>query len=157
MEWRKTRDAASALALILMFSFMLNYMWESVHEAFLYKVFKCMADTYVLMILIASVYDAFIIAGIYLGIAVLWKDIIWLQKMRGAQIYAACLAGLAIAAIIEYRYALVTKEWSYTPLMPTVCGIGVSPLIQLSTTGLLAFWLTRRVLYGKRGCQEKSV
>ena len=80
MDRRKTRDAASALALILMFSFMLNYMWESVHEAFLYKVFKCMADTYVLMILIASVYDAFIIAGIYLGIAVFWKDIIGFRR-----------------------------------------------------------------------------
>jgi len=152
MDRRKSRDAVSALALVLFFSFIFNYMWESVHEAFLYKVFKCMADKYILMILIASLYDAFIIGGIYLGIAALWKDLLWLKKMTGSQVLAACLACLAIAALIEYWFALVTEEWSYTPLMPTVFGIGVSPLIQLSATGLLTFWLARRVLYGRGGC-----
>jgi len=150
MDRKKISDAILTLLLIFVFSFLLNYFWESVHEAFLYKVFKCMADKYIFMILIASVWDAFMIAAIYLGIAVLWKDILWLKKMTGAQIFALCLAGLVIATIIEYRYALVTKEWSYTPLMPTVFGIGLSPLLQLSTTGLLTFWVVRRILYQKK-------
>lgn len=56
--------------------------------------------------------------------------------------------GVVPAAIIEYRKVFVFKEWSYTPLMPTLFGIGLSPLVQLSVTGLAAFWLTRRVLPG---------
>jgi len=148
----RTGDAVSALALILIFSYFLNYTWESVHESYLYNVFKCMADKYILMILIASVWDALLTAGIYLVTAMLWKDILWLKKMTGRQVSISCLIGLVIAVIIEYWYALVTKQWSYSPLMPTIFGIGVSPLIQLSTTGLLSFWLARRVLYGKVRC-----
>ncbi len=123
------------------------------HEAFLYNVFKCNAELYILMILKAAVVDASIILGIYLGVAVLWKDILWILSMKRNQLYAACIAGIIIAIIIEYRSALVLKEWSYLPAMPTIFGIGLTPLIQLSTTELLTFWLTRRFLYQKCLCE----
>jgi len=153
MNRKNIKDAVLTLLLIFVLSFLLNYIWESVHEAFLYKKHSFSAEKYTLMMLRVSTVDAIIIPGIYLGVAALWKDILWIKKMTGAQVCVSGLAGLVIAATIEYRYALVAKEWSYTPLMPTVFGIGVSPLIQLSISGLSAFWLTRRILYQKRACE----
>jgi len=38
---------------------------------------------------------------------------------------------------------------AYNQFMSTIFSIGISPLFQLSTTGLLAFLLTRAILYQK--------
>jgi len=152
MNRKKIVDAVLTLSLIFVLSFLLNYIWESVHEAFLYKKHSFNAEKYILMMLRVSTVDAFIILGIYFGVAALWKDILWLQKMKKNQVYASCLAGLVIAAIIEYWNVLLKEEWSYTLHMPTVFGIGISPLIQLSATGLLTFWVSRRILYQKETC-----
>jgi len=154
MDRRKAGDAVSALALILIFSFMLNYIWESVHEAFLYKGFKCQAELYIMMILEAAFTDASIIMGIYLGVAALWMDILWFLSMKRSQLFTSCMAGVIIAAVIEYRGVLVLREWSYLPEMPTIFGIGLTPLVQLSATGLLTFWLTRRILHQKCACKQ---
>ncbi|RJQ48334.1 MAG: hypothetical protein C4538_03970 [Nitrospiraceae bacterium] len=147
MEQSKIRDAVLALSLIFVLSFLFNYIWESLHEAFLYEPCKLEVSEYIQMILYVSLIDASIILGIYLGTAVLWKDILWVQKMDGMQVLVICIAGMVIAAIIEYRGALVLRKWSYGPGMPTIFGIGLSPLLQLSTTGLLTFWVVRRMLY----------
>jgi hypothetical protein len=150
MQTKQVRDTVSTLAVIAVLSFLLNYVWESLHEAFLYKQHSFKAVKYVVMMLYVSTVDASVILGMYLGVAALWKDILWLREMKWQQAFVVCVAGMAIAAFIEYRSVLVLKEWSYTPLMPTIFGIGVSPLLQLSVTGLLTFWLTRTILFGKK-------
>jgi len=146
MHRKDIRDSVLTIAVIAVFSFLLNYVWETVHEAFLYREHSFKAEKYIMMMLHASTVDASIILGIYLGIAALWKDILWLRAMKWQQVFAACSAGIAIAAFIEYRNVMVLKEWSYNICMPTVFGIGVSPLLQLSITGLLSFWLARALL-----------
>jgi len=148
MRTKHLRDSVSTLAVIAVVSFLLNYVWETVHEAFLYKEHSFRAEKYIVMMLYVSTVDASVILGVYLGVAALWKDILWLRAMKWQQVFTVCFAGMAIAAFIEYRSVLVLKEWSYSPLMPTIFGIGVSPLLQLSVTGLLTFWLTRILLFG---------
>lgn len=150
--WEKIIDVFFTLTLIFLFSFLLNYIWESVHEAFLYEDHSFNAEKYITMMLYVSTVDASVILTIYLGVSALWKDILWFQKPKRMQVYASSLAGLSVAAVIEYWNVMVKKEWSYTPLMPTILGIGVSPLLQLSVTGLMALWLTRKVLYQKKIC-----
>jgi len=131
-------------------SFILNYVWESYHAVFLYENHNFRAEKYVQMMTYVSVVDSFLISGIYLLIAALWKDLFWLLTMDRKHMWAACVTGVAFAAFIEYRKVFILKIWSYTALMPTVFGIGISPLVQLPATGLLAFWLTRRLLYQKK-------
>ena len=65
------------------------------------------------------------------------------------QILVFTVIGVVAAAIIEYLSVFYFHRWMYKAAMPTVFGIGVSPLVQLSATGLLAVWLTRELLYGK--------
>jgi len=66
--------------------------------------------------------------------------------MNKVQVGTVVITGLMLAAAIEYRKVVVLKAWSYTPLMLTIFGIGISPLLQLSITGLVSFWLTKRIL-----------
>lgn len=60
-----------------------------------------------------------------------------------AVFFAVLVAALAIiAAVIEIR-AITGQRWSYGPLMPTVGIVGLSPLLQLPTTGVAACWVAR--------------
>jgi len=153
VNWNKARETSLTLIVIFVISLILNYLWESLHEAFFYEVFKCDAALYVLMILEAAITDALIITGIYLGVAAIWRDFLWCLSMKINQVVTAFMAGIIIAIIIEYRSVLILKAWSYLPAMPTILGIGLTPLIQLSTTGLLTFWLTGRFSGHKCTCE----
>jgi phosphate/sulfate permease len=147
------KEAGLTLASVFTSAFLLNYVWESYHAVYLYEAHDFNAEKYVRMLTYVSVVDGVLVVGIYLIISALWKNLIWLQKMDRSQALTAVAAALAIAAAIEFRKVFVLKAWSYTPLMPVVFGIGVSPLLQLSVTGLLSFWLTKRMFAFK----ERSI
>jgi hypothetical protein len=144
---RNIIKGAVVLVLVFFFSFILNFVWESLHAVFLYEGHDFNAKKYVLMVCYVSAIDGILILGIYLFIAVLWRNILWLQKMSAKHICVVLITGLLLAAVIEYRKVFITKTWSYNQLMPTVLGLGVSPLIQLGITGLLAVWLSKRVSF----------
>ena len=140
-------DVTLVLISIFIFSYMVNFIWESLHAVFLYEDHDFNAMKYVLMVSYVSLIDGFLILGIYLFVAALWREVAWIQEMNGKQICTVLIAGLLLAAAIEYRKVFVTRTWSYNRLMPTIFGLGLSPLLQLSGTGLWAFWLSGRVLY----------
>ena len=147
MNRKKIAEVGLVLILIFIFSYMVNFIWESLHAVFLYEDHDFNAMKYVLMVSYVSLIDGFLILGIYLFVAALWRDVVWIQEMNGKQICTVLIAGLLLAAAIEYRKVFVTRTWSYNRLMPTIFGLGLSPLLQLSSTGLWAFWLSGRVLY----------
>ncbi len=132
---------------IFVFAFLLNYVWESYHAVFLYDAHDFNAEKYVRMLSYVSAVDGALILAIYFFMSLLWKDMLWLRKMNRRQAGVVFAAGLMTAAFIEYRKVFVLKAWSYTPLMLTVFGIGLSPLLQLSSTALLAFWITKKIVY----------
>lgn len=143
------KKKVAEVVFIFAISFLLNFVWESLHSAFLYEGMDFTAKKYVLMVNYVSAVDGFLILGIYLFVSFLWMDIFWLRKINGKHWYTAFIAGLAIAAVIEYRRVFITMTWRYNQFMPTIFGIGLSPLFQLSITGVTTFWLTRRIFKWK--------
>ena len=150
MDRKKIAEVGLTLMSIFIFTYMVNFIWESLHGVFLYEDHDFKAMTYVPMVSYVSLIDGFLILGIYLFVAVLWRDVAWIQKMNWKQIFTVLVAGFLLAAAIEYRKVIVTRTWSYNRLMPTFFGLGLSPLLQLSMTGLWAFWLSGRVLYQRK-------
>lgn len=144
---KKIAEVGVVIVSIFIFSFMVNFVWESLHAVYLYEDHDFNARKYVLMVSYVSAIDGFLILRIYLLIAALWRDVAWLREMNRKQICTVLIAGLLLAAAIEYRKVFVTRTWNYNRLMPTFFGLGLSPLLQLSSTGLWAFWLSGRVLY----------
>ena len=134
------------LGWLFFFSFLLNFVWESFHAVFYYKGHNIVAMDYVPMMAVVSVVDALIILGIYFLTGFLWRDFLWLKDLSAKKIYSFFLIGFVTAGVIEYAAVFVFHWWSYSPRMPTVGGIGLSPLVQLSSTGILTVWLTQRVL-----------
>jgi len=146
---RKVLELSTILFLIFGFSFFLNFFWEALHAVYLYQRHDFDASNYVPMLLYVSAVDGLIVLGLYLGVGVMWLDLFWLKLFRKIQILVFTGAGAAVAAIIEYLSVFYYHKWKYTDEMPTIFGIGISPLCQLSVTGLLAVWLSRELLYGK--------
>ena len=147
MTRKKIAEVSLVLISICIFSYMANFIWESLHAVFLYEGHDFSAKKYVLMVSYVSLVDGFLTLGIYLFVAALWRDMAWIQEINRKQICTVLVAGLLLAAAIEYRKVFVTGTWSYNRLMPTIFGLGLSPLLQLSSTGLWAFWLSGKVLY----------
>lgn len=146
---KKITEVSVVLATTFLFSCGANFVWESLHAAFLYEDHDFNAKKYVRMVTYVSSIDSLLIAGIYFLIATAWRDLFWLREMSGRQKSAVVIVGMMIAVVIEYRKVFVLKIWEYNQFMPTLFGFGVSPLLQLSITGMLTFWLTRRLLYRK--------
>jgi DMSO/TMAO reductase YedYZ heme-binding membrane subunit len=134
---------------LLIFSFLLNFVWETLHSAYLYDDHGLPAYRYVPMVFFASIVDSFLIAGIYLSISAGVRDLLWVKAITARRTLGFVAAGFAVAAFVEYRAVYVLSKWSYSEMMPTVLGIGLSPLVQLSLSGFLALRLTRRLLYVK--------
>lgn len=145
----KIKEIVLIVLLVFVFSYLLNFVWESFHAVFLYEAHDFNSMKYVLMISYVSAVDGFLILGMYLAVSVLWKDFLWIKQMNKKQNYIFMIFGLIIAAIIEYRAVFLQQRWNYNSFMPTIFGIGLSPLLQLSITGILAVWIAKSILYKK--------
>lgn len=66
--------------------------------------------------------------------------------MSGYKYTYFVIATIGIAVIVEIKAIYIFGQWSYNSLMPTVFGLGLSPLLQLAVTGMMASWLTRYFL-----------
>lgn len=145
----KFLELAVLLLVIFGFAFPINFLWEALHAVYLYQRHDFQAVTYVPMLLYVTTIDGLIIEGLYLVVAVASRRLFWIEPLRKRHQLAFACGGCAVAAVIEYRAVFVDHRWTYSPIMPTVFGIGLSPLIQLSATGLMSIWLAKAVLYGK--------
>ncbi len=67
----------------------------------------------------------------------------WRRTSRSYRI-AVVIVLTAMAVGVEL-FALSVDRWTYTDAMPTLGPIGLSPLLQLPTTAMVAFWLTDRL------------
>ena len=125
---------------ILLFSFVLNVVWENLHSL-LYAGYRGGAITEFIL-LRASVADAIIITLIALPF-ILWPR---LRKKSWVMI----IIGVLISIGIEW-VALGTDRWAYNDLMPIVpiLGVGLTPTIQLGLLGYLAYWIVEKKLCRK--------
>jgi hypothetical protein len=142
-----SREFALTAGVTFVIAYLFNFVWESVHSVWLYGDHDFGADRYVRMVGYVSAVDAILVLGIFLFISLTWRNAIWVKRMNFMHVLTVLLSGALVSGIVEYRAVYVLKEWSYGPNMPIILGIGLSPLIQIGITGLLAFWLTGRLLY----------
>jgi len=142
----KFKQTFSCLTGIILFSFLLNFLWESLHGFSLYTDHIIDSDKYVRMMVYMSFMDAVTIFSMHLVCAFFMKDVMWLKNLNHRRVVIFFVLGLFVAVAAEYWAVYVSHEWHYNNKMPVIFGIGLSPLVQLSVTGLSAFWLTNRIL-----------
>jgi phosphate starvation-inducible membrane PsiE len=132
------------LALVIfLISFVLNYIWESLHFHLYESNTLGFSSTLSLMIY-ASFIDAIVINLIFLGLILIFK------KFEKREKYFFIGIALMVAIFIEIR-GLITNRWVYTTSMPLIFGIGLSPLIQLAITGIISIYIGGIIIKNKNG------
>lgn len=71
-----------------------------------------------------------------------FKDALWISAVYfiSPNLIVFAVVLLLFAHIVEW-HAIKTKRWEYAPEMPRVFGVGLTPLLELPVTGLLAVFL----------------
>lgn len=111
-----------------------NGAWELTQRP-LYAV-----DPSVLRCLSAAVADAAYTVAAVVGAALV-------AQRHPRAFLPVVVAALAVAAAGIESWARNTDRWTYADAMPTVAGLGLSPLVQLPLLGALSAWAGRRVYY----------
>lgn len=133
-----------SLIFVFCSSYLLNFFWESLHAVYLYKDHAGYpAEFFLKMIIYASFVDAFFISLIFVvGCFIFGKQ--WLKYYNRLKISYTIIFAVIIATIIEIK-AFYFNQWSYTELMPTIFGLGLSPLVQLAITGIIVFKIVKNL------------
>lgn len=115
-----------AIVLTLLF----HYVWE-MGQAGLFKDFAGVSFLrHALICLLASFGDLAIAVAAYFVTAAVFRQPAWAIQDNWhwpALLWVAL--GLVVAVAIE-RWSLAERRWAYSPAMPTLFGIGVTPLLQ---------------------------
>jgi hypothetical protein len=120
----------------------LNLVWE-IFQLPLYTIYY-EADPRVIAYAVAhcTLGDALIALSSYLLAAAATRSWDWPVDRAAPGAAVAVVAGLAYTALSEWLNVSVRGSWAYTPAMPQLFGLGLSPLLQwlvLPLVGLLIF------------------
>ncbi len=129
---------ASLLIKIFLISFFINLLYEVLHSLLYKTCIEAPLPKYVYVILKAALFDGLSITVIYAIFYSAFKT----QNLFYSYlpIIAFILISLVFAYIWEY-YAIKKKRWEYSDNMPLVLGVGITPLIQLASTGILSIFI----------------
>jgi len=125
--------------LIFFLAFILNFLWEISHFPLYDDLTGIPKYPH---LLIATLTDAIIITFIFMLISLLNKNTSWIRHPKISDYLLIIIPTLIIASAIEL-YSVSNGRWSYKEIMPTIFGIGLSPLIQLAVTGIITLRLIK--------------
>ena len=96
------------------------------------------------MTLIAAGMDAALVGAIHSVGVRAFSDNDWTVRLDKRKALFALAAGALTGTLIE-RMALAGLWWEYSEKMPRLFGVGVLPVLQMTTLPLTAFWLAAKL------------
>jgi hypothetical protein len=126
-------------------AFFLNFFWEVWHSQFYTTCLKMPLPKLIRLLTWQSLKDAFWISLGYTLIALLFNEIDIIHDMRA--LGAFLILAFVFAFSVEY-HAIRKGRWEYAKTMPTLFGVGLTPLFELAVTGLFAFSIVLILYYG---------
>lgn len=142
------RPKIKTIFLFALMAFVSNFIWESWHASYLYAAHTFNLSFWPLMAYAASI-DMLLLLGIFCGGALVWKERWFARDNRkdiALQHFYIMIVGVIVAALVEYKAVYVFHQWIYSNMMPTIFGLGLSPLVQLALTGLLSVSIARQAI-----------
>lgn len=143
---KKKSNLINAALIIAVSTYLVSLLWEVAHSM-LYNwnqlPLKNEIYFYIPMIMVSTLGDVFVILTIFLINSIFRKGFTWISFPTKRDYIALTFLGVIFAIGIEIR-AMFFNLWSYNQYMPLVFGIGLTPLIQLSITGIIVLFLTSR-------------
>lgn len=130
---------------IILFSilvFVLNIIWEFSHSVLYIDLSGIPKNIHLIT---ASFTDLFLVLGIFLIISLKNKNLNWIDKPKKSDYFLIIILSLIVSILIEIINVFVMNRWMYTPSMPKIFGIGLTPLLQLFITSIISLEISRRI------------
>lgn len=131
---------------IYIFAFLLNFVWEFLQmPLFTAPPADIPHWDIVKIYAFATVADGFIMLIAFWTASAFARSRYWFVAGERSHVLIFLITGLAITSAIE----LIATErgvWAYSPLMPVLFGVGMSPFLQWVIPPLITLWFTRRQL-----------
>jgi hypothetical protein len=141
---------------VALYGFLLNVLWEFSHSALYVDHFQRNVSYILWTRFHCSIGDVLILLGSFWWTALWFRTRFWFLRNRyylPAILFV--LSGFAYTGWSEWYNTRVTQAWSYSQTMPTVFGIGISPIAQwLILPPLLVLLLRRK---NKSAVTKKAV
>ncbi|TSC72017.1 MAG: hypothetical protein G01um101438_777 [Parcubacteria group bacterium Gr01-1014_38] len=143
------RSALFSAGVIAAVAFLLHLPWEFAHS----MLYQCFPDgvafskeAFIVMHFRAALGDALLtLLLLALGMVILRSPDWWQHPTRRQMVFLA-LGGALLAVAIEYDAVFVAHRWVYADTMPTIFGIGLSPMLQLALLPFLTIVISQRFL-----------
>ena len=126
-------------ASIFVFGALLNFIWEFLHCRLYTTCIGMPKQKLSNLLTIMSLKDGFFIVLFYGVTVVLFRNVEIMQNIWQLTVFVLlCLT----FSFIDERISIAKGRWQYVPSMPTVAGVGITPLLEIAATGVGAFWIT---------------
>lgn len=133
-------EIVSFAAKLFAVSFFLNFLWEVQHSVLYQTCLRMPLQKCVRLLTKMSLKDAFWIVLFFCTTAYAFGTVdIFNQWQTSAFFLFLCLTFAAFVEITAIRFG----RWKYATAMPTVKGIGLSPLLELAVTGSAALFFVQ--------------
>jgi len=119
----------------------LNIIWEFSHYSLYIDLSGIPKYPH---LIIASFTDMLILVSIFAIVSLKNKNLSWFKNPSKLDYLMVVFLGLINAIVIEMAN-LNLGRWEYTVVMPTILGIGISPLIQLALTGISSLIFMKQI------------
>ncbi len=121
--------------------FLANFFWESMHAFSLYQGHIIGSAEYIRMMIVVSAKDALLLLLVLAAGVGIFRNLQWYVRISPWEHVFIVAANIFLAVGIEVRALYFDNTWQYSDLMPTIFGVGVSPLLQLVVIWYLAWWI----------------
>lgn len=139
------RKYLTPLLTIAVVSLLLNVLWENV-QAPLYVGYAGPV-AHLQVCIRAAIGDVLIILFIYGLFALMYRDMLWFQKLDWGSVVFLIIVGAGVGIGIE-KWALHLQRWDYVPNMPIIpiVKVGLSPVLQMMILPIVTFHLTSKYI-----------
>lgn len=124
----------------------LNLFWEMLQLPLYTLWYESPPATIAFAVVHCTVGDVLIATVSFFVAVVLSGANNWPQQHYGRVALMAGIFGVCYTVFSEWNNTVVTRTWAYSSWMPTLGGIGLSPVLQWVLIPALAFWkLSRQI------------
>ncbi len=127
--------------IMIILAFLLNFSWELIQIP-LYKN-PAYDIKHIAFCALASLADILMVLLLYFGLAVIFKNPFWIQRLKLHRMAIVVLFGGAGAVLSERRH-LSLGSWEYDDSMPIIpfVNVGIAPVLQFMILPLLIYFLS---------------
>lgn len=129
---------------------MLNFGWEILQLPLYTLLYESPPTEIAFAVVHCTLGDVLIASLSFFAAMALSSGKTWPQERYWRVALLAVIFGVCYTAFSEWNNTVVTRAWAYSSWMPTLWGIGLSPILQWLLIPMSVFWKLSKQRLGVR-------